>query len=202
MAAHPEAAADTLGVLAGAEASEAVDGLSAVDASTPSSDTTAAISAGPLDALFAGPLPVPMALLARVLQRDELFLSPTAGRAALTRVVREFSERVEAALTTPDAGSFDADLQLFAGVLAGRPDAADSRALLPAIYVFAYVLPRAIQVGEYAMGVARNIWLQWKEVGGEDVRADVVFEVKHRLSVLVRSTDVCVTCVFFHFFGL
>ncbi|KAF7348632.1 Delta-9 fatty acid desaturase protein [Mycena venus] len=176
VAAHPEAAADTLGALVGSEASGVVERLSAVDASAPSSSTTAATAVGPLDALFDGPPPVPIALLARVLQRGELFLSPAAGRATLARVVHALAERVESALTTPDsAGSFDADLQLLASVLAGRPDAADARALLPAIYVFA------------------NIWLQWKEEGGEAVRADVVTEVKRRLGVLVCSTDVCVT---------
>jgi hypothetical protein len=96
--------------------------------------------------------------------------------------------------------TFDADLQLLASVLAGRPEAAaaDARALLPALWVFAYVLPLTVPPEEReadAVGVARNIWLQWREEGEEVARAEVVEEVKRRLGVLVCSTDVCVTYV-------
>jgi hypothetical protein len=221
VAKHPEAAADALGILVGGEAREAVEGLTAVDAgvaiASPSADSagisTPSSSEGPLDALFAAisplPVPVPTPLLAQVLQRGELFLSPIAWHGALARVVSAFAARVEAALVSPVPASaaaplsfsvFNADLQLLASVLAGRPEAAaaDARALLPALWVFAYVLPLTVPPEEReadAVGVARNIWLQWREEGEEVARAEVVEEVKRRLGVLVCSTDVCVTCV-------
>jgi hypothetical protein len=211
VAAHPEAAAGALELLVNGETRD-LQGLTAVGADALPSSSSA--TAGPLDLLFADTPPVPMALLARVLQRGALFLSPVASRAALARVVRAFAERVESALAAPadsvplglEAGSFDAELQLLASVLAGRPDAADAdmrRTLLPAVYVFAYVLPRAAPLGEDVVRVARSIWVQWKEQedGGEGLRAEVVAEVKRRLSVLVCSTDVCVTWVHSSFFS-
>ncbi|KAJ7809441.1 hypothetical protein B0H13DRAFT_2385230 [Mycena leptocephala] len=68
--------------------------------------------------------------------------------------------------------TFDADLQLLASVLAGRPEAAaaDARTLLPAMWVFAYVFPLTVPPEE-------------RKADAMDVR----------LSVLVCSTDVCVT---------
>jgi hypothetical protein len=225
VAKHPEAATDTLGILVGGEAREAVEGLTAVDAGSELAGTTSSADSagtststpsspeGPLDALFAAisplPVPVPTPLLAQVLQRGELFLSPIAWHGALARVVSAFAARVEAALVSPvpapaaaplSFSTFDADLQLLASVLAGRPEAAaaDARALLPALWVFAYVLPLTVPPEEReadAVGVARNIWLQWREEGEDGARAEVVEEVKRRLGVLVCSTDVCVTCV-------
>ncbi|KAJ7669444.1 hypothetical protein DFH06DRAFT_1321521 [Mycena polygramma] len=201
VAAHPEAAADALGALvAGGEAPKAVEGLTAVDPGAESTSTSTSTT-GPLDALFAGAPPVPAPLLAQVLQRGELFLSPGAWRGALARVVSAFVARVETALVAPATdpvplSAFDADLQLLASVLAGRADAADPLALLPAVWVFAYVLPSAVPPEEReadAVGIARNIWLQWNEEGEKGVHTEVVEEVKRRLGVLVCSTDVCVT---------
>ncbi|KAJ6470235.1 hypothetical protein C8R47DRAFT_760272 [Mycena vitilis] len=201
VAAHPEAAADALGALVvGGEAARAVEGLTAIDPGADSTSTSTA-NTGPLDALFAGAPPVPAPLLAQVLQRGELFLSPAAWRGALARVVDAFAARVESALGAPaiepiPLSAFDADLQLLASVLAGRADAAEPLALLPALWVFAYVLPRTVPPDKReadGVGVARNIWLQWSEEGENGVRTEVAEEVKRRLGVLVCSTDVCVT---------
>ncbi|KAJ7753858.1 hypothetical protein B0H16DRAFT_1834148 [Mycena metata] len=129
------------------------------------SDTPSA--SGPLDALFAA-APPPPSLLAEVLQCGELFLSPAAWHAALA-------------------------------VLAGRADALsgeDARALMPAVWVFGYLVPYSVSAeereGEEVVGVARNIWLQWRD-DAEGEREKVVGEVKRRLGVLVCSTDVCVS---------
>ncbi|KAJ7096074.1 hypothetical protein C8R44DRAFT_889801 [Mycena epipterygia] len=206
IAAHPEAAAEALRALVTPEATRALVGLSAVAPTDAGSSTaTATDAAGPLDALFADEPPVPVPVLAQILQRAELFLSPRASHAALARVVAAFAARVETALAyssdTDAEGrmplwAFDADLELLGGVLAGRPDAVDAGALLPTVYVFAYVLPRAYPPEEReagAVGVARNIWLQWREEGTADVRETVCKEVTRRLGVMVCSTDVCVT---------
>ncbi|KAJ7154581.1 hypothetical protein C8R46DRAFT_1117799 [Mycena filopes] len=201
VARHPEAAGDALRVLVGGEASAAVGGLSAVAEGE---------GGGPLDALFTGsaPAPVPAPLLAEVLQRGELLLSPAAGHAALARVVTSFTARVGSALAAADAAgpplaAFEDDLKLLASVLAGRSDALrrdDARALMPAVWVFGYLLPRAVnpeerdgEQGEEVVGTARNIWLQWQEEGDVGEREEVVREVKMRLRVLVCSTDVCVS---------
>ncbi|KAF7338785.1 Delta-9 fatty acid desaturase protein [Mycena sanguinolenta] len=201
VAGHPEAVGDALGALVGPEARSATNGLTANSSTT---DTPT----GPLDALFtgSGSVPVPMVLLTQVLQRGELFLSPTAWRAVLERVMQAFAGRVESALalTVPalepvpavDEGSFDGDLKLLATVLADRPEAdVNAKALLPAVYVFAYVLPRSsASLGEAAVRLAREMWLQWRAKHGADaVRTEVVAEVKRRLGVLVCSTDVSVT---------
>ncbi|KAJ6469367.1 hypothetical protein C8R45DRAFT_837446 [Mycena sanguinolenta] len=210
VAGHPEVVGDALGVLVGPEARGAVDGLTANNSTPVDGGATGATEtpAGPLDVLFTGSasVPVPMALLAQVLQRGQLFLSFTAWRAALARVIQAFAGRVERALAlTPpalapapgvDEGSFDGDLKLLASVLATRPDAdVDARTLLPAVYVFAYVLPRSgVPLGEDAVGLAREMWLQWRAKDGADaVRAEVVAEVKRRLGMLVCSTDASVT---------
>ncbi|KAJ7753853.1 hypothetical protein B0H16DRAFT_1886878 [Mycena metata] len=199
VARRPEAAVDALRVLVGGDARAAVAGLTAVDPSSPT-------ASGPLDALFAA-APVPPTLLAEVLQRAELFLSPAAGHAALARVVASFAARVESALAAAAASAvplaaFGDDLRLLASVLAGRADALrgeDARALMPAVWVFGYLVPYAVSAeereggeGEEVVGVARNIWLQWRD-DAQSEREEVVREVKRRLGVLVCSTDVCVS---------
>ncbi|KAJ7702626.1 hypothetical protein B0H16DRAFT_1902434 [Mycena metata] len=109
VARHPEAAVDALRVLVGGDARAAVAGLTAVDSSSPS-------ASGPLDALI-GTAPLPPSLLAEVLQRGDLFLSPAAWHAALARVVASFAGRVESALAAASAvplAAFGDDLQLLA----------------------------------------------------------------------------------------
>ncbi|KAJ7702616.1 hypothetical protein B0H16DRAFT_1394969 [Mycena metata] len=197
VARHPEAAVDALRVLVGGDARAAVAGLTAVDSTSPS-------ASGPLDALFAA-APVPPSLLAEVLQRSELFLSPAAGHAALSRAVASFAARVESALAAAAAvplAAFGDDLRLLASVLAGRAEALrgeDARALMPAVWVFGYLVPYAVSAeqregeeGEEVVGVARDIWLQWRD-DAEGERGEVVREVKRRLGVLICSTDVCVS---------
>ncbi|KAJ7746508.1 hypothetical protein DFH07DRAFT_962981 [Mycena maculata] len=187
VAAHPEAAGDALGALAGAE----LAGLAAVG--------------GPLDALFAAPAPapVPVPVLAQVLRRGALFLSPAAGRAARARVVEAFAGRVEAALGAADAEgrvplrAFDADVQLLGGVVGAGAGEVEG-ALFPAVYVLAHVLPRAYapeerEAGAGAVGAARGMWARWCEAGDARRRAEVHAEVARRLRVMVCSTDVCVT---------
>ncbi|KAJ6599995.1 hypothetical protein DFH09DRAFT_1355983 [Mycena vulgaris] len=197
IAAHPEAATDALGALVAPDAARALEGLHAVDVMEGGNASTAA---GPLDALFAGAPPVPVPVLAQVLQRAELFLSPAAWRAALSRVVIAFATRVEAALVDGggDEGesrmplrAFDDDVALLGGV----QDAVDAEALLPAVYVLAHVLPRAYPPEERdarAVGAARAMWAQWRAGGARDGGA-VRAEVMRRLGVMVCSTDVCVT---------
>ncbi|KAJ7512370.1 hypothetical protein B0H11DRAFT_479514 [Mycena galericulata] len=207
VAAHPEAAGDALGALVGAEAGAALAGLRAVGGTgVGTSASTSSAETGPLDALIAadsdGEPPVPVPVLAQVLQRGELFLSPPAGRAALARVVSAFARRVEAALVQPmPLREFDADVALLRGVLTVRPDALEGaetggETLFPAVYVFAHVLPRAYPLEERdasAVGAAREIWASWCKLGDEASRATVLAEVTRRLGVLVCSTDVCVT---------
>ncbi|KAJ7199225.1 hypothetical protein GGX14DRAFT_468328 [Mycena pura] len=201
IAEHPEAAVDALRILVGPEARPALAGLSATDVAS-ELPPSGALPAGPLDALFADTLTVPVPVLAQVLQHGELFLSSKAWSAALSRVVGTFTARVEVALKSggPDGRmplqAFSADLELLGGVLAGRPDAvvgADAQTLLPAMYAFAYVLPRAYPPEELeadAPVAARNIWLQWRDEG---IREPVFAEVKRQLGVMVCSTGVCVT---------
>ncbi|KAJ7150874.1 hypothetical protein C8R43DRAFT_887120 [Mycena crocata] len=219
IAVHPEAAGDALGALVGSGARKALEGLTAVDggdvyASTSSVDATTrdASVAGPLDALITGDpmVVIPTPVLAQILERAELFLSPTAARKALSRVVQGFAARVEAALVRPTdemdpelsrsastLAGFETDLALLGGVLAARPEAVrgpDAEVLFPAVYVFAYVLPET-KAGAGAVEVARNMWVQWcdeADATGEE-RVSVLGEVKRRLGVLVCSTDVCVT---------
>ncbi|KAJ6608207.1 hypothetical protein B0H10DRAFT_2068569 [Mycena sp. CBHHK59/15] len=192
IARHPESAPDALRILVAPDAARALTGLCAVDADE---------GAGPLDGLFVGrdALMLPVPVLAPVLRRAGLFLSRAACGVALGRVVDAFATRVEAALTQTERiplDAFDADLELLGDVLAGRPEVmtGEAAALFPAVYVFAYVLPRAYLPGERqagAVATARNIWVQWLE-GGE-TRGEVLAEVKRRLGVIVCSTDVWVT---------
>ncbi|KAJ7056206.1 hypothetical protein C8F01DRAFT_377750 [Mycena amicta] len=196
IAQHPEAAEETLRVLVGSEARQALQGLTAADAG----------DNGPLDSLFTDNDGITTLLLTQILQREELFLSVSASNTVLARVVLSFATRVEAALTADTnermaLTAFAADLELLGGVLAGKPDTlaeAQTQILLPSIYIFAYVLSRSYPteeletaVAEEAVTSARNIWLQWRDE--DNVSADVLAEVKTRLGVILCSTDVCVS---------
>ncbi|KAJ7676451.1 hypothetical protein B0H17DRAFT_1334447 [Mycena rosella] len=190
VAAHPEAAADALAALVAPEAARALEGLRAVDG-----DDEAA--AGPLDALFAGAgagperAPLPVRVRAQVLQRAERFLSRGAARAALGGAVSAFATRVEAATAAGaelGVGAFDDDVVLLGGVL--DAEAVDAAVLMPAVYVLAHVLPRAVPYA--AGGAAREMWGRWRE-GGAPQGAEVRKEVLRRLGAMVRETAVCVT---------
>lgn len=209
VARHPEGAGDALGALVGPGsdadwAGGALEGLSVTE--------EAGAGEGPLDALFVGSaegLDLPPRILGQVLQHSGRFLTPAAGRAVLSRVVGAFVGRVEAALAFGQRvalGEFAAGLALLADVLGARPDAlagAEEGALFPAMYIFAYVLPRAYSEEERerdngAVKMARGLWTRWCAVGGDEaVRREVGSEVTRRLAVLVCSTDVCVECVLF-----
>ncbi|KAJ7484301.1 hypothetical protein FB451DRAFT_1554863 [Mycena latifolia] len=189
IAAHPEAAADALGTLVGPEAGKALEGLSAVD------DGDA--GAGPLDALFApdAPVPLPVPVLAQVLQRAERFLSPAAARAALARAVSAFVRQVEEAAAVGGGGALgelDGGVALLRGVM-GK-DGVDVQALMPAVWVLAYVLPRACGFASAVEG-ARAMWAEWRDSEGAqgEVGGAVRAEVARRLGAMVGSTAVCVT---------
>ncbi|KAK7059773.1 delta-9 fatty acid desaturase protein [Favolaschia claudopus] len=179
IATHPEAIADALTAVVG---ESVLDELSAVDRET--------VSPGPLDALFANdqPLPVPPSLLVRVLQRGPALLSTSAIQTTISRIVQRFADRVEGALagSSRDDEAFTADLELLLGV--PNVTRTHAAALLPAVYVFAYVLSGP----GHAVTMARTFWVRWKDSNADEA-ADVIAEVKRRLNVLVRSTDVYVT---------
>ncbi|KAJ7074942.1 hypothetical protein B0H15DRAFT_1027322 [Mycena belliarum] len=186
IAEHPEAAAHTLGTLVSFEAARALEGLRAVDVGDD--------APGPLDTLLAAdaPTPLPTPILAQVLQRTDLFLSPAAARAVLTRAVDAFTVGIDAVTAGEIAlGSFDDDVVLLGGVMGA--DGVDAATLLPAVYLLAHVLPRACPSAA-AVDTAQGMWARWQNSEGKgDAGAEVRVEVVRRLAAIVFNTEACVT---------
>ncbi|KAJ7702620.1 hypothetical protein B0H16DRAFT_1748174 [Mycena metata] len=100
-------------------------------------------------------------------QHGKLFLSPATWHATLACAVASFAARVESALTAAAAtasavplAAFGDDLRLLAGVLAGRVDV---RALMPAVWVFGYLVPYAVSAEEQEGEEGRR-WLGWRGI--------------------------------------